>query len=207
MTNNLFNSIIRNQVLPLSVLKKQNYALFKYYMNNKHVLKRRFQSNGVQVLNDLRTKNTYTNIKLYLRYRYGSVVDLNVLRAKDRTIYNYISKIGNVNTVVKEMGFQVEYTSNKRSMDFIMAELNRIVDEDGYIYKISDAKLYGKLQNNARKNNQTVKDYLLTLGFHYGLNIGRLLDLREQGLTYEEIGLRMNISHTTVSRTLKKVGD
>lgn len=207
MMNNPFQNFTRNGVISLSVLKKKNYPLFRYYMSNRNVLKRRFKDEGIEILNDITTKNTYTNIKLFLLYHYGDVVNMNVLREKDRTVYNYISKLGNPNEVIEKMGFKVEYSKFKRSMDYLMAELNRIADDDGYIYKINDAALYSKLQNRARNNELSVKEYMTTLGFSYGLNTKRLISLREQGYSMSKIGELLGISHTTVSRELRKVGE
>lgn len=204
--SNPFLIIVRNRVLPLSVLKKINYPLFRYYMNNRNIVKRRIESEGIQILNDLFTKNTYRNIKLFLTYYYGETVNMNVLREKDRTIYNYISERGKPREVIEEMGFKVEYTKFKRSMEYIMAELNRIADDDGFIYKINDPTLYSKLQYRQRKEGfSSVKDYVETLGFHYGINSERLFNLSKQGKSISQIAKLMSISYTTVSKILKEI--
>lgn len=205
--SNPFQNVIRNGVLSLSYLKKISYPLFKYYINNRSMLKRRFKQDGIDVLNDLHTKNTYTNIKLFLRFHYGDTVNITVLRAKDKTVYNYISLMGKPYEVIEEMGFHIEYSPSKRSMEYIIAELNRISDDEGFIYKINDTTLYSKLQSRARKNNNSVKEYVKSLGYTYGININKILEYRKQGYSITKIAELLSISHTTVSRTLRKVGD
>lgn len=204
--NNPFIGLINNNVLPLSVLKNKNYPLFKYYLGNRSYLKRRLASEGVEVLNDLYTKNTYTNIKLYLRYYYGDTVEMNVLRKKDRTVYNYISKIGPPMEVLTEMGFTPVYIGPVRSLEYFKAELDRAADEDGYIYKIQDEKLYAKISYRAKKEKVTIAQYLETLGFKHGLNKKRLLALHEQGLNPGKIGELLRISRSSVVRELEKAG-
>lgn len=204
--NNPFVAVIKNNVLPLSVLKKRNYPLFKYYMGNRSFLKRRLASEGVEVLNDLHTKNTYSNIKLYLRYYYGDTVEMSVLRKKDSTVYNYISKMGPPMYVVTEMGFKAVYNKSARSQERLLAELERAADEDHYIYKFSDEKLYGKVYYQSKKAGLTLDDYLETLGFHYGLNKNRLISLREQGLKPGEIAEILRISRSTIAREYEKLG-
>ena len=205
--NNPFQSVVRNNVLPLSILKKMNYPLFRYYMKNRNELKRRFKSEGIDVLNDIRTKNTYTNIKLYLRYRFGGTVNMNVLREKERTVYNYLSLRGIPREVVEEMGFVTEYALYKREMDYITAELSILADDENYIYKMGDPVLYGKIKYRAKKEGLSVVVYLENLGFHYGLNIERLLHLHKQGFSKKQIAQHMSISTATVTRELAKVRD
>lgn len=204
--NNPFLGLINNNVLPLSILKNKNYPLFKYYLDNRSYLKRRLASDGIEVLNDLYKKNTYSNIKLYLRYYYGDKVEMNVLRKNDYTVYNYISKIGPPMDVLTEMGFTPVYVGAVRSQEYLIAQLERVADEDGYIHKIVDPNFYAKLHYKAKKEKLKLKEYLETLGFLYGLNKNRLLALHEQGFNPGKIAELLNVSRSSVVRELEKAG-
>lgn len=197
----------KNNVIPLSVLKEKNYPLFKYLLNNYKVILRELKRNGFHILNDLRTLNNKTKIKYFLLYYYGNCVNMTLLRVKDRTVYNYISKIGNPGDVVTSLGFQVLY-ARKSTEEYIKSELYRISDNEGNIFKISDGQLYGKLYYRAKKSGMNVKEYIQKLGFKYReFDVQEIVKLRQQGKSFDEISMLLKVSRSVIHRLYKQYED
>jgi hypothetical protein len=196
----LLTELAKNKVVLLSKLKVRNYPLYKYTTGNLAYVTKALNDQGYYMLDDLSSMKDLEKIKLYVLHYYGKTVNLTVLRTSDRTIYNYLSDIGNPHLILESFGFEVVFT-RKSPEATILAELNRIADENGYIHTISDPSLYQKLYYRATKSEKTVQEFILNHGFQYrNYDINRIVQLRNDGLTYQEIADAMSLSRATVQR-------
>lgn len=151
---------IKNNVLSIKSLKKDNPALSKYVSDNKKSIEDRLK---IKILDDTVAIRGVKNIKLYLLLYYGETVNLTRLREETIVIYNNICALGVPEEVVKDMGFKVEYDS-KISQDELIEELKAIANEDGVIRKLNK-RLDNKIRYEANKVNKTVREYIEDLGF------------------------------------------
>lgn len=201
----LLSSLAKNNVLSLSDLRERNYPLFKYFINNYRELKETLESYGVEVLNDIYTLNSLNHIRLYLKFKFGELVNLSVLREKHRTVYNYLSKYGNPSKIVLSYGFNIEY-SRKTSDNFILRELETLADANNQILSIPDPELYSKVYYRSRKfGYKNIKEYLKHLGFTYKeIDIQKIITLRESGLSFAKISKAVDVPASTVNRLYNK---
>ncbi|MDI3310684.1 MAG: hypothetical protein QJR05_04570, partial [Thermoanaerobacterium sp.] len=106
----------KNGVVPLSVVKKSNPPLGNYIKDNFDLFA------GLQfiIINDVQEgKLTYENLKLWLKYFYGDVVDLSDLNKNKKTYYNYLRLYGKPEDVLTEMGFDIVYKSKSKKSDMV----------------------------------------------------------------------------------------
>ena len=206
-TFRLIQLYVKNNVLPLSVLKKSNYPLYRYAVNNYRLFLSALKSHNVSVLNDLKPIKGEQQLNCYLKYFYGEAVNLSVLYINDPGIYKKLAAEGKAEDKLHEMGFEVTY-NRKRSMPFILSELNRIADGNNYIMSISDPLLYSKLDYRAKKENMTLREYLKSLGFSYKeLDVQKFRVLKDLGYSMIEISKSLNIPPSTLYRKLKEHTD
>lgn len=201
-TVRLIGAYTKNGVVPLSLLKKRNYPIFKYFLSNYRVVLKQLKDNGIYVLNDLSTLNNIVKIKYYLLYHYGETVNMSLLRQADYTIYWYLSNRGEPGALVEELGFEITY-AKKSSDKYILDELYRIADKNKDIFQLNDSSLYGKLYYRARKKDITLKEYIKSLGFTYidrDFEPSKVVDLKEQGKSFSEIGKELNVPKSTIYR-------
>lgn len=151
---------IKNNVLSLKSLKQSNPPLSIYIKNNKKHIEKRL---NIEILDDLVAIRGINNIRMYLSYYYGDIVNLTRLREDSIVIYNNICALGVPEEVVKNMGFEVEYDS-KISQDELIKELKAIANENGVIRRL-DKRLDNKIRYEANKANMTVREYIEKLGF------------------------------------------
>lgn len=151
---------IKNNVLSLKSLKQSTPPLSIYIKDNRKHIEERL---GIEILDDLVAIRGINNIRMYLLYYYGGIVNLTRLREESIVIYNNICALGVPEEVVKNMGFEVEYDS-KISQDELIKELQAIANEDGVIRRL-DKRLDNKIRYEANKVHKTVREYVGELGF------------------------------------------
>lgn len=196
---------VKNGIILLSVLRRMNYPLLRYYKSNELTVRQAWEQEGIKVLDDLHTLNTDENIRLYLLYHFGYQVDMSVLRKKDRTIYNYLLKRGKPREVVESFGFE-PVTYAESSEEHLRSQLHQIADDGGRIAKIADKHLANKLLYRARKKGfRSSIDYLKSLGFTYGVDEDRVKVLLEAGKSTNEIAKLLQTSWQTAKRVIEKV--
>lgn len=190
----------KNGVVPLTILKKGNYPIFRYFFNNYKIVLRQLKEHGFTILNDLKTLNNIRKIQLYLLYYYGNEVNISLIRKTDRTVYNYLSKRGKPYIILESLGFSVSY--NKYSTEeYIVSELYRLADSENRILTLVNSRLYDKLYYRAKKLEISIVEYVNLLGFKYrDINISKIKKLREQGKSFSEISKIMCIPRSTIHR-------
>lgn len=145
----LYFKYAKNGVISLSELRKLNYPLFKFVTKNLDRVSSVLSNHGIEILDDTRTKKGYDRIRLYVKYHYGSEVNLSELRLFHKGIYTYLSKMGNIREILESMGFKVTYSSTLTD-----DELHKRIKEEGV------TKYYNHVYYRAKKCNITVAEYL-----------------------------------------------
>jgi len=194
----ILSSLARNNVLPLSVLRRTNYPLFSYYKSNSVRLSKELDEQGIMILDDQRGLKSYDKCIMYLLYNHGEKVNLTKLRKENRNIYNYISTFGGISDSLLKEGFIIEY-DKFASLD----ELIEMVKENGnYI----DKKLYDRLYYHARMKGQSVWELLREYGIVYSDFKDEIIKLRDiEQKSFREISKILKLSLTTVYRRYMEV--
>lgn len=198
--DNIYAKYTKNGVISLKNLKKENSPLFKYVMKNYDVVQKNLKDKyHIELLNDIKTRRSKENLRLFLKYTYGDTVDLTSLRKDYKGIYNYLCQDGSVEDNIKKLGLQVTYSS--KDLEPLLKELKKLA-RDGMIKSIPP-KIYNKLYYLSKKNDMNVNEYLQSLGFQYkpqqDIDIPALLHLKnEEGFSFREISKMLNIPLSTI---------
>lgn len=205
-TLNILEKHSVNGVLPLKKLKKDNYPLFKYVVNNLiRVSKELLDEKGVSILDDRHTLRDPDKIKLYLRYHYGQEVNLSELRLIHRTIYNYLTQISNPLEAVISLGFTPVY-NHTNSDDMIKSKLQELA-YDGNKVRHLKTGFYNRIYYRANKEGLTVKEYLEKLGYEYrDVEDEDIVSLRDKkGLSFGKIAEKYGLPKSTIYSRYKRL--
>lgn len=205
-TDRMLRGYAKNGVLPLSKLKRINYPMLLYVLSNFEKIEGRLKHQDIEILDDLVSLAKLEKLKLYIKYHYGRVVNLSQLRKECRTVYNYLSEIGNPEETLTNLGFFIIYDS-KTSVHSLLDTLRNIADAQGNIAYLGKG-IYNRVYYRATRHDSTVKDYLANFGFNYIDNENFIDDIikmkDEKKMSFSEIGKQLKLPKSTTYKLYRK---